>query len=157
MQKQITFLLGFLALLGCVAFVYGVGQACVKSWPHGTADYDLPEFLSSTVISIAAVFATNLGAVLGISVNNPNSILKEKEVWNPLSIFRNPSPLNFQIIACYIYIVALIASSIVWAHRDFTNEVGVITPLIPELSKSLLGVIVGALAVVLNAQNSKHS
>ncbi|WP_373060014.1 hypothetical protein [Zunongwangia sp. H14] len=157
MNKPITYLLGFLIFIGCGAFVYGIAQACLKSWPHHGNDYEIAAFLSNTVTSIAAVLSTNLGAVLGITVSNPTSKFRESKSWNPLSLFTSPSPSAIQTIACYVYILSLIAAAIVWAHRDFITETNKIVPLIPELTKSLLGVIVGVLAISLNtnSQNPK--
>lgn len=154
MNKPITYLLGFLIFIGCGAFVYGIALACIKSW-NATAN-EIPPFLSGTVTSIAAVLSTNLGAVLGITVSNPGSKFRESKSWNPLSFFTSPSPSVIQTIVCYVYILSLIAAAIVWAHRDFTTETTIIVPLIPELTKSLLGVIVGVLAISLNT-NSQNS
>ena len=153
MSKPILYLLAFLIFTGCVAFIYGISQACIKSWPMANGDYLIPIFLSSTVTSIAAVLSTNLGAVLGITISNPTSSLRNLKTWNPINLFINPSPTVFQTVACYVYIVSLTAAAIVWAHRQFVSEN--IVPLIPELTKSLLGVIVGVLAISLNTQNPK--
>lgn len=150
MNKPIAYLLGFLFLIGCGAFIYGIIKACIKSWPKDGSDYTMPEFLASAVTSIAAVLSTNLGAVLGITVTNPQSEFNEAETWNTLTFLTNPSPSVLQTFACYIYVISLLTCAIVWARRNFISEPGKIVPLIPELTKSLLGVIVGVLAVSLN-------
>jgi len=49
MNKPITYLLGFLIFIGCGAFVYGIAQACIESWPQDGNNYEIPAFLSSTV------------------------------------------------------------------------------------------------------------
>ncbi len=156
MNKPIAYLLGFLVFIGCGAYVYGIAQACIKSWPKDGADYEVAAFLTSTVTSIAAVLSTNLGAVLGITVSNPTSKFRTTEAWNPVSFFKSPSPSVIQTIACYVYILSLITAGIVWAYRDFTEDPDKIVPLIPELTKSLLGVIVGVLAISLNSNPGKE-
>jgi hypothetical protein len=155
MNKPITYLLGVLIFIGCGTFIYGIVLACIHSWPCTNGLYEIPPFLSSTVTSIAAVLSTNLGAVLGIAATNPNSGFRDSSAWNPISFFTNPTPSVIQTIACYVYILALIIAAIVWAHRDFIADASKIVPLIPELTKSLLGVIVGVLAISLNTQNPK--
>lgn len=155
MNKPISYLLGFLIFVGCGAFVYGIALACIVSWPTDSTNYEIAAFLSSTVTSIGAVLSTNLGAVLGITVTNTGSRFSDTREWNPIRFFSNPSPTIIQIMACYVYILALIVASVVWAHRDFTVEANKIAPLIPELTKSLLGVIVGVLAISLN-KNSQN-
>lgn len=150
MNKPITNLLGLLLLIGCLAYLYGIGYACVISWNSEKTNFEIPSFLSNTLTSLAALFSTNLGAVLGISASNPNSRLRKTEAWNPLKTWKNPSTPDFQVIICYVYILSLFACSIVWAHREFTTDVNKINALIPELTKSLLGVVVGVLALSLN-------
>ena len=155
MNKPITYLLGLLIFLGCGLFVYGILKACLLSWSPENSSYDMASFLTGSVTSIAAILSTNLGAVLGISLSAPNSSrFKISENWNPISFFTKPNQTNIQIIACYIYILSLLAAGIVWAHRDFITETNKIVPLIPELTKSLLGVIVGVLAITLNIKSN---
>ena len=156
MNKPINYLLGLLVFLGCGLFAYGIGQACILSWSPNNSSYDMASFLTSSVTSIAAILSTNLGAVLGITFSTPDSNSRfkrnESENWNPISFFKDPNQTNIQIIACYVYILSLIVAGIVWAHRDFITETNKIVPLIPDLTKSLLGVIVGVLAISLNTK-----
>ncbi len=152
MNKPVNNLLAILLLIGCVAYLYGVFYACYISWAANKPpeSYVLPSFLANTLTSLAALFSTNLGAVLGISSSNPNSRLRKTEAWNPLKTWKNPSPPEFQVIVCYVYIISLFACSIVWAHRNFDTDVTQINTLIPEMTKSLLGVVVGVLALSLS-------
>src|ERR1035441_8193974 len=120
MNKPITYLLGFLTALGCGAYLYGAALACVISWPipiDSAKPINFPVFLSLIVTSIAAVLSTNLGAVLGITVTNPNSSFRETKTWNPINFFTNPSFSIIQITACYVYILSLLSAAIVWGHR----------------------------------------
>jgi hypothetical protein len=152
MNKPIRYLLAFVVMIGCGAFVYGVYLACYVSWfnPARHGKYEIPIFLASTVTSIASVLSTNLGAVLGITIIINDSKFSQPKAWNLLSLFTDPNPTNIQTTACYVYILSMLGAAIVWAHRDFENDALRIVYLIPELTKSLLGVIVGVLAISLN-------
>lgn len=149
MTKPITYLVSFLIFIGCGAFVYGIVLACIKSWPL-EGSFDIQPFLSSIVTSIAAILSTNLGAVIGIAVSDKTSIFRESNSWNPLRLFTNPTPTLVQTVACYVYVLSLFAAAIVWTHSNFTTDTNKIVPIIPELTKSLLGIIVGVLAISLN-------
>ena len=152
MKKAITYLLGLLVFLGCAVFIYGITQACILSWSPDNNNYEIAPFLSNSVISIAAILSTNLGAVLGISLSKSVSRFEDSANWNPARFFTDPNQANIQIIASYIYIIALLGAAVVWVHRDFITDTSNIVPLIPQLSNSLLGVIVGVLAITLNVE-----
>lgn len=151
MTKPITYLLSFLLFLGGLAFAYGIYKACALSLPeHPNLDL-MPPFLAGIVTSIAAVLSTNLGAVLGITISDPSSHFRKNRNWNPLVFLSTPDPTILQTGACYIYILGLIAAAIVWSIKGFDIKgAPPIIPLIPELTKSLAGVIVGVLAIFLN-------
>jgi hypothetical protein len=149
-MKPITYLVVFLLLLASFAFVYGIYEACKISWPEHPDISKMSAFLSSVVVSIAAILATNLGAVLGISTVDSKSAFRRSFTWNPLNIFSSEAPNVSQTIACYIYVLGLLAAAIVWARKNFI-EADVVA-LIPQLTKSLVGVVVGALAVALSVQ-----
>ncbi len=150
MPKPLNYLLATLIGLACIAFLYGIARACIISLKKEPDISQMPSFLSSVVTSIAAIFATNLGAVLGITISNPQSILSRSENWIPFNITATNAPTAFQVTACYIYVVGLLAAAIVWARKNFSADPKAIIPLIPELTKSLLGVMIGALAISLN-------
>jgi hypothetical protein len=154
MPKPITYLLSILIALGCVTFAYGVIKACMISLEKAPDLSLMPLFLASAVTSIAAVLATNLGAVLGIAIANPQSLYRQSSTWNPLKVFSKPDPTTWQTLACYVYIIGLLSAAVVWGIKNFTTDSNQIVALIPEMTKSLLGVIVGALAVSLNTNNS---
>ena len=118
----------------------------------------MPEFLSTTAIAIAGVLSTNLGAVIGVAIKNPQ---QQRLSWNPLKFFSNPDYTTLQIFASYFYILALLATLIVWATEKFSEAaiinndgklvagVTFVVPLIPVFAKSFVGVLVGALTVAL--------
>ena len=150
MKKQpTTYLLVFLIFLACIGFVYGIFKACQISLESTPDPKKFPDFLTNTVTSIATVLATNLGAVLGVSSSQPTSNFRQPATWNPLNLLSGNTPDVTQAIACYLYVLGLLAAVIVWANLSFVGDPTKVVALIPELSKSLLGVVIGALAVSL--------
>ncbi|MBP6416882.1 MAG: hypothetical protein KA330_10530 [Chitinophagaceae bacterium] len=156
MKKPIKYLLGFFIFIGCAIYIFGIVQACIVSWHPDRPPYEIPVFLSTTVTSIAALLATNLGAVLGISITKSNSLFGEMKTWNPLTVFSDPEPTNFQATVCYVYVFSLVACGVVWAIRGFEPDTTKIVPLLPEMTKSLLGIIIGALAMALNIKATSN-
>ena len=149
-MTPISYLVIFLIGLACIAFVYGIYKACKISWPDNSDTSKMPAFLSNLVTSIAAVLATNLGAVLGLAKVNAGSVFRDFATWNPIHLCSANAPNVSQTIACYIYILGLLAAAIVWAKKNFTADEKLVVSLIPQLTKSLVGVIIGVLAISLN-------
>lgn len=136
--------------LACISFIYGIYKACKISLEKEPDLTLMPAFLSNLVTSIAAILATNLGAVIGITVINDNSEFRNLSTWNLTNLFSENAPSAWQALACFIYILGLLAAAIVWAIKNFTSDEKKVVSLIPELTKSLVGVVVGVLAISLN-------
>ncbi|HEX8277700.1 MAG TPA: hypothetical protein VF540_03365 [Segetibacter sp.] len=51
-----------------------------------------------------------------------------------------------QIIACYFYVGSLILAAVFWGISGVNGHANPV-PILPELTKTLLGVLVGALTV----------
>ena len=149
-MDPIAILRVLLIALACISFIYGIYKACKISWPDNPDVSRMPAFLSNLVTSIAAVLATNLGAVLGIAAVNKDSSFRSFSAWNPMNLFGDIGPTVLQTLACYIYIIGLLVSAIIWAKKNFTSDEKLVVSLIPQLTKSLVGVIIGVLAISLN-------
>ena len=152
MEKAIQILIVFLFSLGCLGYLYGIFQACRISLQKIVNVDDMPPFLSNIITNIGAVLATNLGAVLGIAINNPASKYNMMFL-NPFTNFAQSGITGAQILACYIYTLALVVVAIVWGIKKFTTDPKQIVSTIPELTKTLLGVIVGVFAITLVKEN----
>jgi len=148
MNPFVNILIGFLFSVGCLAYLYGIYKACAISLQKNPVLSDMSPFLSSIVTSIGAVLATNLGAVLGFTISDPNSALAEA-ARNPFSVFSNPTPSNEQVMACFLYVLTLFAVSVVWGIKKFTDDPLQVVPTVPQLTKTFLGVIVGVFAIIL--------
>jgi hypothetical protein len=151
MKQPANYLLVALISIGCIAFFAGIWMACRYTLNGDPGD--MPTFISSLVTSIAAVLATNLGAVLGIAKTQPASPFRMAATWNPANLLSGDTASVIQTIACYIYIAGLLAAAIVWGKCGFKEDNSIV-PLVEQLSKSLAGVVVGALAVSLNIQTT---
>lgn len=142
-------ILKFLLLLSCLTFIYGIIKATKISLTPNPNVSQMPVFLSNAVTAIAAVFATNLGAVLGFSVVNGDAGFFRAEIWNPVSLFKSDAIEPAQAFAVVVYLLGLLAATLVWLKKDFTQDNTQIVSLLPELTKSLLGVVIGSLAISL--------
>jgi hypothetical protein len=87
---------------------------------------------------------------LGISVSTGPNRFGDASAWNPLMLITDPTPTRFQVASCYLYLVSMLAALIVWVKLGFEVDPDKIVSIIPELSRTLTGVAVGALAIVLN-------
>ena len=110
------------------------------------------------VSSMTPVFATNLGAVVGIGVL-PSNVFN---YWNPLAVFKSKLTtvehvVSLQIFACYFYMTCVVGAMLVWGVLDFTEDPLKIVLLLPELGKSLIGVVVGAVAALLGVTVLKRN
>jgi hypothetical protein len=124
---------------------------------------NFPAFFSNAVVVIGGILSTNLGAVLGVTLVPPQaqnrtikflglrSTIQHNSVAAATSTTVPPTASQkFQIIACWVYVVGLLIAAVFYfiaiskpiPDNDMVN-------LIPSLSKTLLGVIVGAITVAL--------
>lgn len=150
----INILIVFLITIACFSFLFGIYKASYISWQKVPDTLLMPAFLSNVVTSIAAVLATNLGAVLGYANADTHSLFRNPATWNPLNLFSSGSVSPAQAFACYIYVLGLLSATVVWGYKNFTTDEKQVVPLLPQLTKSLLGVVIGALAIALNVPHT---
>lgn len=149
-----NYLIAILVILGLLTFLYGVGYACVKSWPKkNSSTPGIPEYISLTLTNIATILGTNVGGVIGITIAKPGTNYNKAVFWNPSMLISDPNPTSLQVIACYVYIIALLATLVVLVHQNFDK--GKVVPVVYDLSKSFLGMILGAMAVAFGASMQK--
>ncbi len=110
---------------------------------------NMPAFLTHVMTTIGGVLATNLGAVLGLTVAQSAGLISAESLpWYA------PTAANLQVIAAYVYVVGLLAATGLWAAKRFTAGQDHVVSTLPELAKTLLGVMAGALAVMLGVAQS---
>ncbi len=157
MKNSLFNYVGWLLLISIFGFyAYGIIRAIQLSlWgqPH-----DFPVALSTTISSIQALLLTNLGALLGISVVNPQSAVANALMLKPRNKASGnlqvapPDPLmmrdKIQLAALVIYVVSLIACTITWMHFNFESDHHNMVDCVSESGKMFIGVCLAYLTVV---------
>jgi hypothetical protein len=157
-MKPLNALIGWF-LLG-VAFLfygYGVYRAIEVSWPpvnpNNISQY--PVGLDAAIASINAILLTNLGAVLGISISNPNSALARNilpakgTVVAPAISAPMDSREQIQLLAVIIYLISLIACFVTWLVSGFETDPTKILAFVAQSAKMFIGVVVAYLTLIL--------
>ena len=141
----------FLLFIAVSLYLFGIYFAIFNATPQaGGTDVKLPDVFDTLTASIGAILLTNLGAVLGISVSQPNSGLAGKTLMASANV---PAPMTqretIQFIAVLVYLVALVACFIAWAVNSFREKPEPIAALVSQNGKMLIGVISAYVAFVL--------
>ena len=158
MNNSIKILILFLVALSGISFIGGILAAGYYSnWaPGAPIPEKMPSFLTNLVITVGGVLGTNFGAVVGLSMSKSQAFT-EVSFFQPFGVQKNESVKikgneRLQVIAAWGYVIGLVMAVIFWLGTNFSEEPGTVVLLLPELSKTLIGVIVGALAVALGLQ-----
>ena len=145
-----------LVVLAGILFIYVISLAGIHSLQN---DNSIHDFLSNSVIILGGVLSTNFGAVLGITLSPPAAIPATTPApylgLRPTVQSNKPgtAPDNnqkFQVIACWVYVGGLLLAAtfyLIAITKGIADANQV--PLIAELSKTLIGVLFGALTVAL--------
>ena len=136
-------LIVFLLVLAAAAFIGGIALAAYYTLRDRANE--MPSFPSRTVTGISGVLATNLGAVLGLSIAE----IGEYAGALALDLAEMSGPTTIQVVASYLYIIGLVVAVVAWAIKGFSEDPGKVVPLLPELSRTFIGIIVGIAAVSL--------
>jgi hypothetical protein len=142
MVRILIFGLLALAALGFLTGLIAAMNFSVEGKPD-----KMPKFVRQIVIAVGGVLATNLGAVIGISVMQATFTGASAM---GLLLFKGADPPSvLQIGAAYCYIVGLLIALVGWARTGFSDDPKVVVDVLPQMSQTLLGVVVGVLAVAL--------
>ena len=149
MTKAIKILLFFFVAFAGLFFLYGVVQAIYYSFAKTPTE--MPAFLTFSITAIGGVLATNFGAVLGLKIAEGTRFFSFKKT----GLMEEQVPSTIQIAATFLYAFVLVGAFIAWLLLKFESNPKLIVLAIPNLSKTLVGVAVGALAVALNVNHKK--
>lgn len=157
-MKQVPSFIGwFLVSIAFGLYIYGVYCAIFIQLTGKAGAINIPEPLETLTSSLGAIFLTNLGAVLGISVSKPESGLARKILFSKASD-PNPPPLSkremIQFASVILYLVSLVACFAVWASTSFETDPMKLVPFIAQAGKTLIGVITAYLAFVLGVKQA---
>jgi len=142
----IRFLVVSLVVLAAAGFLAGVVSA-VRHSLHGTPA-QMPPFARQIVTAIGGVLATNLGAVLGITVQQARA--GGMDLASMLVAAGADTPTKLQVAAAYLYVLGLLIALYGWWRLRFTEDPDRVVVTLPQLSQTLLGVVVGVVAVALS-------
>ena len=146
-------------LLGVGALLY-IGGIWRQGWLalHQCGDLppfhcgDLPPFLHHAVTTIGAVLGTYFGAVFGVRAQalraRDGSLFQALR--QALTGAGEPPPFSvLQAVAVLLYLLGLLVALFVWFELGFVEAA---PELIKSMSATLLGVIAGMLAIMLNVK-----
>jgi len=140
-MDAVTALALFLVVLAALLFIGGIisaGYFSLKRKPEA-----MPSFLTQTTTIIGGTLATNLGAVLGLSVAQSDKL-------NTAGVAALPAlAKQLQVGAAYLYVLGLVIAFVCWALIRFSDKPEEVVSTLPDLTKTLLGVVVGVLAIAL--------
>jgi len=160
MVKTIIYLLSALAGTAFLAGILYAGYYTL--WVEQAPKPDnMPDFLLWSVTVIGGVLATNFGAVLGISLTPETLRFNDVKVFQALkrnantSVSSSSSSIDrIQKIAVYVYLLGLLLALLFFVLNGFQEDAEKSVLLLPELSKTLIGAAVGALAVALGSADN---
>lgn len=149
----------FLVAIASLIYIYGVFIACYYTLNRkfdGQIKLTLiPVFITQSINLIGGVLATTFGAFLGITIDTANK--KSDEEGGPigfqllsLTVSEVSDKYLHQAIASCVYILGLTVCLVIWGFRKFNEDPTIVVPILPEMSKTLLGAAVGALIVLLS-------
>lgn len=146
MAPTLTFALAAIAIVLFAWGVFAAGYYTIKKRAP-----EMPVFLERSVTSIGGVLALNLGAVVGLDAANAGAFATQSMF--SASLLLSGSVSGVQLWAAYLYAFFLVVALVLWGVVGFkVNEAGkpkVVVDTLPELSRTLVGVVVGVIAILL--------
>lgn len=132
-------------LLAGIGFIAGLAQA-VRYSIAGTPE-KMSSFSRQIVTTIGGVLATNLGARIGIEIMQAKANGFEPAVF---LLGQGGDTASFlQLAAAYLYVAGLVYALWGWSRANFSEDPKKVVVVVPQLSQTLLGVVVGVLTVAL--------
>jgi hypothetical protein len=155
MKNSIKSLITLLVFLGGLLYLLVILWTGIISF-RGSVKPD--PFFVSVVVVIGGVLSTNMGAVLGVTLTPPSAPNRQpsfmglrpslKPATQTIAAGDEPTQTQkFQVLACWVYVIGLLIAFVCWCTLLIMSKGNQAAPLLPELSKTLMGVIVGAFAV----------
>jgi hypothetical protein len=140
MKETVRLFLTILLVIGAILYAAGVIYVGVQNL-QADGDPAIPEVINNFLSGMGTVLALNLGAFLGISTTFRNGIGKmAREL---------PTQDQLRLYASIFYVVMLFVAVIFWALDGFSP---VSARLLQEMANSLVGVLIGAITVILGVE-----
>jgi len=106
----------------------------------------MPNFLHWAIVVIGGVLGTNLGAVLGTKVDRGRNFKLR------LALFSEEPKLVIQMICAFFYVGVMLVVLIFWGKLGWIDDPTKIVDTLPMLSKTLIGVAIGAFTVMVKLE-----
>lgn len=158
MNNPLRPLIILLVTISGLLFAYSIIQAGINSLNSKPA---FPDFLYNAVIIIAGILSTNFGSVLGITLTPPKGAVPHaakflglrptlQSTEQTIHSKTTDTPQKLQVIACWVYVGGLLLATVFYLIAISKNIPDAdMVPLLSQLSKTLIGVLFGAMTVAL--------
>ncbi len=143
MSKLPERLMMFVVSVALLAFGAGIVVAARYTlWVTTPRPADMPAIVVYFVTAVNGILASNLGAVLGISIS--------------LYGWRGPKNTmeKLQWLAAGWYVAMLALATVLWGVMGFSEDPAKVVPLLPQLTKNAVGIFIAILAAVLGVQTA---
>jgi hypothetical protein len=142
MKETVRLFLTILLVIGAILYAAGVIYVGVQNL-QTDGEPAIPEIINNFLSGMGTVLALNLGAFLGISTAYKNGLVKlAREL---------PTQDQLRLYASIFYVVMLFVAVIFWALDGFSPSSA---RLLQEMTNSLVGVLIGAVTVILGVTES---
>ncbi len=154
--KLLQYLTYSLVIIGAIAYVAAIVYVVVQNRPPGFDPTTIPPIITAVISGIGGVLATHTGAVFGIAryIGDGRGLL-DMLVGALLGRRKDEDDFPYteaQVWAVALYIVALLLATVGWALDGDGPFHESVAPVLRNMTRTLLGVIVGIFAVWLNVK-----
>ncbi len=133
------------SLAGLGVFLYVAGVIYAIDWSVKSPTLPVPEIVDYYVLTASTALATFLGMVMGFKQTGRGV----QPATLPPSVSKAITLDWMQVIIAFIYLGSLILALGAWGYLGFATGVAL---LLQNLTKSLIGLMVGAITVYLNVK-----
>ena len=128
-------------------FFWGIFSAIY--WTKREDPGSMPKILRHFVTGSSGVLAANVGALLGIKI--------EEAITGNINLITNvftipaDTTVLLQMITAVLYGIAMLIAFIAWGSKKFTEDPQKVVVILPQLSQSLIGILLGVIAIVIGS------
>lgn len=126
-------------------YIISIYQACLKSFKKTAGEYR--SFYNWIANTVGGLLATNIGVYLGIE--GTMRVIKSQNVKFDAEIWSIPDVVTMQQYVAIFYAIVMVIVSIVWALLKFDEDPAKTVPILPNMTKALLGIGAAVLAIYL--------
>lgn len=138
-----------LALFAVAIILFFVGIFAAIKWTKKGEPGNMPPFLQRWVTRMSGVLAANLGAILGIKIEQAFTLKRNFLA----TFFEIPADMThtIQLFTAGLYGVGMLIALIAWGTVRFSEDPEKVVITIPQLTRTLLGICAGAVVIVIGS------